>query len=91
MPLSTEGNREMQAEHSVDRYLKYDLPVTANTDRPTASNTTLPRKYQSLVQQFNWGLEQIQCTVPTATASAFIDQQEKAGLCCIMLDRWPKP
>lgn len=91
MPLSVEGNREQQAEHSVARYLKHDLPVTANTDRRTASNITLPREYQKLVQQFDWGLEQMQCTVQTATATAFIDQQEKAGLRGVILDRWPKP
>jgi len=78
------------AEHPIDRYLKQDLPVTVNTDGRTTSNTTLTREYLKLIPQFGWGLEQIQRTVLTAAASAFISNEERAELRRIILDRWPK-
>jgi len=78
------------AEHPIDRYLKQDLPVTVNTDGRTTSNTTLTREYLKLIHQFGWGLEQIQRTVLTAAASAFISNEERAELRRIILDRWPK-
>ncbi len=79
------------AEHPVDRYLKQELPVTVNTDGRTTSNTTLTQEYLKLSQQFGWELEQIQHTVLTAVASAFVSNEEKAELRHLILERWPKP
>lgn len=79
------------AEHPIDRYLKHDLPVTVNTDGRTTSSTTLTTEYEKLIQQFGWGLEEIQWTVLTAADSAFIDGEKKAELRRTILDRWPKP
>lgn len=79
------------AEHPIDRYLRQNLPVTVNTDGRTTANTTLTREYQRLNRQFGWGLDQIQRTVLTAVASAFIHNEERAELRRTVLDRWPKP
>jgi adenosine deaminase len=78
------------AEHPIDRYLKQNLPVTVNTDGRTTTNTTLTREYQKLHRQFGWGLDQMQRTVLTAAASAFISKEERAMLRRAILDRWPK-
>lgn len=79
------------AEHPIDRYLKLNLPVTVNTDGRTTSNTTLTQEYQKLNRQFGWGLDQMQRTVLTAAASAFVSNEEKTELRRAILDRWPKP
>lgn len=78
-------------EHPIDRYLRLNLPVTVNTDGRTTSNTTLTQEYWKLVVQFGWGLEEIQRTVRTAAASAFLDDEERAKLLQIIDQQWPSP
>jgi adenosine deaminase len=77
------------AQHPIDRYLKYNLPVTVNTDGRTTSHTTLTREYMSLVRQFGWGLPQLQRVVLTAAASAFVGEEEREELRKTILSRWP--
>ncbi len=79
------------ADHPIDRYLRQDLPVTVNTDGRTTANTTLTQEYCRLSRQFGWGLEQIQRTVCTAAASAFLSAEHKADLLRVIADRWPVP
>ena len=77
------------AQHPIDRYLKYDLPVTVNTDGRTTSNTTLTREYMSLVRQFGWGLPELQRVVLAAAASAFVSDEAREDLRQTILQRWP--
>jgi adenosine deaminase len=79
------------ADHPIDHYLRLNLPVTVNTDGRTTSNTTLTREYCRLSRQFGWGLEQIQQTVWTAAASAFLSDERRADLQRAIADRWPEP
>lgn len=77
------------AGHPIDRYRRQDLPVTVNTDGRTTANTTLTKEYSRLSQQFGWGLPEIQQTVLTAAASAFLSDEERLSLRRVILERWP--
>jgi len=78
------------AQHPIDRYLKYDVPVTVNTDGRTTSNTTLTKEHLSLVRQFGWGLAELQQVALTAAASAFVSAEEREDFRHTILARWPQ-
>jgi adenosine deaminase len=77
------------AAHPIDRYMRYGLPVTVNTDGRTTSNTTLTREFARLSEQFGWGLDQVKQTTLDAASSAFLSEEERAELRRIILERWP--
>lgn len=64
-------------QHSIRRLMDAGVCVTVNTDNMTASNTTLEREYQLLMERAKFTEAEIKQTIVNSANAAFLSDEDK--------------
>lgn len=64
-------------QYPIVRYMKAGIVVTINTDNLTVSNTNLTKELWTIVQRFNFTVEQLMQVQRNAAKSVFLEREQK--------------